>query len=332
MQKRIIVCAGHGGGDNGAVGQGTTEANETVDIANRVVRMLRDTGAFEVQLVPHELNLHPSIQWVNARWRDINDGLAIEIHKNSGGGTGSEVWTPSYPDDEIRSVAGAIAGGLARATGLPNRGVKEAQHNRWGRLGWCDDTNTYACLIEAGFIDRDPVGAAMNEKYARGIVDGIMNKFGVQPKPPAPVSRPVPDAYKMSEKKKVVANLDVVKLWDLATNPHYKAVKEFKRGEVIDVVARIDFNGNVYYQTAYSFGRNKWAINSADVAEYVEPAQKEVNTDTKSPAPVSGRAIGEPVSELEKKHTALEARVGVLERLVKSIMEFLSGLFKNFKK
>src|SRR6187402_3146062 len=107
IQKRVILAAGHGGGDNGAQGQGTTEAHETVQITDRVAAYLRDKG-IDVQVVPHSLNLGATIDWINARFKNLNDGLAIEIHKNAGGGTGSEVWTPSYPDDTSKDEATKI--------------------------------------------------------------------------------------------------------------------------------------------------------------------------------------------------------------------------------
>ena len=73
--------------------------------------------------------------------------------------------------------------------------MKEAQHNRWGRLGFTDDTRTYALLVEAGFIDVDPVNDSADDKYARGIAQGILNIFnagGVAPAPTPAPSNPVP--------------------------------------------------------------------------------------------------------------------------------------------
>lgn len=207
IQKRVILAAGHGGGDNGAVGQGTTEANETVQITDRVAAILRNAGV-DVVVVPHSLNLGPTIDWINARYKGLGDGLSIEIHKNSGGGTGSEAWAPSYPDATSRANAQKIADAMAAATGQRNRGVKEAQNNRWGRLGFTDDTNTYALLIEAGFIDVDPVDDNADAKYAQGIAQGVLNIFGSTAVAPAPTpSNPAP-ARKSNETiaDEVIAN------------------------------------------------------------------------------------------------------------------------------
>lgn len=192
IQKRVILAAGHGGGDNGAIGQGTTEAYETVQITDKVAEILRQAGGIEVVVVPHSLNLGPTIDWINAQYKNLTDGLSIEIHKNSGGGTGSEVWTPSYPDATSKANAQKIADALALATGQRNRGVKEAQHNRWGRLGFTDDTRTYALLVEAGFIDVDPVNDSADDKYARGIAQGILNIFNAGGVAPAPTPAPAP--------------------------------------------------------------------------------------------------------------------------------------------
>ena len=192
IQKRVIIAAGHGGGDSGAVGQGTTEANETVQITNRVIPHLQAAG-IEVVLVPHSLNLGATIDWINARYKKLTDGLSVEVHKNSGGGTGNEVWTPSYPDDTSKAIGKSITDAMAASTGLSNRGVKFAQNNRWGRLGFCDDTNTYATLVEAGFIDVDSNGDDSDEKFAKGIAQGIINFFGgASAVAPTPAPTPAP--------------------------------------------------------------------------------------------------------------------------------------------
>lgn len=190
IERRVILAAGHGGGDPGAIGQGSTEAIETVQITNKVAELLRKAGNIEVVVVPHELNLGATIDWINARYKAAPQALAVEIHKNSGGGTGSEVWTPSYPDERSKDIATKIANSLAAATGQRNRGVKFAQNNRWGRLGFTDDTNTYATLVEAAFIDVDPIDESADDKYAKGIAEGIiaaLDKGGYAPLPaPAP--------------------------------------------------------------------------------------------------------------------------------------------------
>lgn len=285
MDQRIILAAGHGGGDAGAVAQGTTEANETVQITNRTADYLRSWGV-ETVVVPHELGLVDSINWVNARYKSISNGLSIEIHKNSGGGTGVEVWAPSYADATSTNQAQHIVNKLSAVTGLKNRGVKYAQNNRFGKLGWTDDTNTYALLIEAGFIDVDAVDDAADDRFARGIAEGIMSLFGraiPQPAPAAPApaapstppastSKPVPDAVALPERIVYRVNKAPTKVWDLATNPNWQAVKEIAQGELFVAFAKISFNNSVYYITEYSYlNGKKNGVNQVDLDAVKQP-------------------------------------------------------------
>lgn len=192
IQKRIILCAGHGGGDPGATGQGTTEASEVIDIVNRTVDYLRSDGQLEVVQVPNELSFEDGIAWVNARYGDIDSAVAIEVHKNAGvGGHGVEVW---YVQDDIsRTIAQRLEDKLGNV--LPARGIKDDTTNRWGRLGWCRDVNTWAPLVEMGFITDggDPVGAAANDGYAKSLAEGCLNIYGLgfKPVPVPPVQPPV---------------------------------------------------------------------------------------------------------------------------------------------
>lgn len=201
MVKRLILAAGHGGGDSGAVGQGTTEAATCIDIVNRTAELIRADGRFEVVVVPHELGLADSIRWVNARYKNLEDGYALEVHKNAFvGAHGVEVWF--YGGDSIsQQYAQHIQNGLVELTGLPNRGVKPDTSNRHGSLGWIRETNPWAGLAECGFITDggDPLDPGM---YALGIYLGAMKLFGLAPKPvvaPAPpVPAPKPDvAYRV---------------------------------------------------------------------------------------------------------------------------------------
>lgn len=179
MTKKVLLSAGHGNGDAGAVAQGTTEANETVQITDKVAAILRGWGKIDVVVQSHNVgSLVAEINDANRILPSLNAGYAIQIHKNSGGGTGSEVWYPTGGDAFSRDSATKIANRMAETTGLRNRGIKAANTNRHGKLGWTDDTKSYALLIEAGFIDVDPVHDDMDNKMAQGIARGIMDIFG----------------------------------------------------------------------------------------------------------------------------------------------------------
>lgn len=329
LERRVIIAAGHGGGDSGAVAQGTTEANETIDITNRVVQKLVNDGQVSVVHVPNELGLVDTINWINARYKGIENGVSVEVHKNSGGGNGSEVWTPSYPDGTSIDMCQKVTNAIAAATGQPNRGVKQAQNNRWGRLGFCDDTNTYAMLIEAGFIDVNPVGGAANDKYAEGIFRGLLAIWGLSPKvtpppAPAPVKKPVPAAVKLPEPIIFTANLQPTNVWDLNTNPVYKAATTLSKGQEFRAYAVIDFNGSQYYVTEFSYGKGlKNGVNRVDLTRKPDVPK------TPEPPVVTPPVVVPPKPSKDDEQ---DARLSAIEKLLKTITDFLSDVFKNFKK
>lgn len=203
MQRRVILCAGHGGGDSGAVANGVTEAGQAIDIVNRTADHLRRDGQIEVIVVPHELGLVQSISWVNVRFKGPEDGLCLEIHKNSGAGNGVETWYFGGSAESARK-AQAMQRELAALTGLPDRGIKPDTSNRFARLGWIRDTIPWALLLECGFMGRDHYD---NDAYARAIGRGVLANFGILPReqtpPPAPA--PTPDPPKVEWNYKVVA-------------------------------------------------------------------------------------------------------------------------------
>lgn len=346
IQKRVILSAGHGAGDPGAVARGTTEREEVIQITDRVAEILRKNGGIEVVVMPHSIgNLVEEINWVNARYKGLYDALAVQIHKNAGGGTGNEVWTPSGGDDTIRAISAVICEEMTKSTGLRNRGVKDARNNRWGRLGWCDDTNTYACLIEAGFIDVDDNSDSMDAKMAEGIANGILRGLGVAKKVEAPVpqKQPVPEAVKLGGHKTIVMNLDEVNLWNLETNPNFQSVKKYKRGEKIRVYAKIDFNGSTYFITEWSFKKGiKNGFNSRDVivleetansAENIEKTPEIPRTETqkKSKKDMSQNVENAESSKVAENLAVSKENNAILKKIL-ALVEFLAkkikGIFK----
>lgn len=191
MNKLLILAAGHGGGDSGTTGQGTTEAAQCIDIVNRVADKIRTDGQISVYVVPHELGLVDTINHINQRF-GVGAGYCLEVHKNCCGAKGVEGWFYAA-DGESARLMKIITDALAAETSLPNRGVKDERTNRHGKLGFIHDTKPTAGLIEAGFIDLDPVGAEANDRYAQGVFKGVLGLWGLSPKvAPQPQPQPAP--------------------------------------------------------------------------------------------------------------------------------------------
>ncbi len=192
IQKYVILIAGHSpNADPGALGQGSTEANETVQITNRVADLLLPHPNIYVDVVPHNLDYVDSTTWINSRLPNLDDGINVEIHKNSTiGATGVETFTGLNPDGETHRLATNINNELARVSGLRNRGVKSAS------LYLITNSNQRAVLVEAGFMQADPIDDSADARYAEGIANGICDFFG-EARPAqvnVPVITPIPPA------------------------------------------------------------------------------------------------------------------------------------------
>lgn len=177
IRKMLILVAGHGGGDPGAQGQGTVEANETINIVDKVYDILAPHPDILVEKVPHNLDYVASTNWINANYKNLDDGVIVEVHKNSFGApaTGIETFTGIGPDSLTARLATLVNNGQVETTGLRNRGIKQ------GGFYLITNSNQRAVLTESGFVSNggDPVGEAANKKYAQGIANGVCDFFGI---------------------------------------------------------------------------------------------------------------------------------------------------------
>lgn len=83
-----------------------------------------------------------------------------------------------------------------------------------------------------------------------------------------PTTKPVPDAKKLPAPVKFKATANPTYVWDLTTNPNYKAVKTLNVGDEFIAFAYIDFNNTKYYVTEYSFNKGiKAGVNTVDMME-----------------------------------------------------------------
>jgi N-acetylmuramoyl-L-alanine amidase len=191
----VVIDAGHGGHDNGAIRNGLREKDLTLDTALRLEKKLRTRG-FPVVLTRRGdvfLELTERADVANR----IPRALFVSIHFNdnaSAVGEGVETFYPSgktLPGEEGWTLAGLFhckpeptpadnGLGLARsvqaaavgALGVPDRGVKPA------RYVVIRQTRCAAVLVEGGFLNNPSEARAIGqpayrEKFAGAIADGI---------------------------------------------------------------------------------------------------------------------------------------------------------------
>ncbi len=80
----IVLSAGHGDGDPGAVNGEFKEADEAIMMVDEIAKQLKK-AAITVDVVPHKNGLKGAIKYVNDRY-DLGDAWAIEIHRDSADG------------------------------------------------------------------------------------------------------------------------------------------------------------------------------------------------------------------------------------------------------
>lgn len=171
--KVIVIDAGHGGSDPGAVGNGLREKDITLDIALRVKQLLEEKG-FAV-IMTRDSDVYPSLKERTDLANNANADIFVSIHVNSGGGTGIETWWYSKGPEPQKSLelAKSIQNELIKETNARDRGVKD------GNLHVNRESKMPSALIEVGFIDNASDAAKLaqssyKQQIAKGIVEGII--------------------------------------------------------------------------------------------------------------------------------------------------------------
>ncbi len=182
--KLIVLDAGHGGSDSGAVGylngNPVLEKNLTLEITNRVKKILENAG-YTVSMTRTTDTL-PSLVERPTQANEENAAVFVSIHINSVDNApeanGTEVF---YATENNGSSYGTTSEQLARNIldrmlyymGSTNRGVKSAEHAVTRRC------NMPAALAEVGFITNptevyNMTSDEYQQKAAQGIAEGIM--------------------------------------------------------------------------------------------------------------------------------------------------------------
>src|SRR5699024_4336248 len=174
----VFLDAGHGGSDPGASGNGLKEKDLTLDITNRVKKLLEDNG-FIVKMSRTSDKTTKLEERTNAANKSGAD-IFVSIHINSGGGTGIETWNMSNgpKPKESNILAHRLQDEMIKETKERDRGVKD------GNLHVNRESEMPSSLVEIGFIDTKSDADKLKEnsfkqKVAKGIFAGIKSYFSV---------------------------------------------------------------------------------------------------------------------------------------------------------
>ncbi|WP_459503595.1 N-acetylmuramoyl-L-alanine amidase [Bacillus sp. C1] len=192
---KLVIDAGHGGQDSGAVGNGLVEKDLTLQIAKRVQEILLENYAIDVKMTRDSDVFIPLSERANIA-NNFGADFFISFHINSGGGTGFESYIYNGLSDSSSAAAKqrkmhAAVNPVLTKYGLRDRGAKKANY------AVLRETNMDALLTETAFIDttfdanllKNPQFIEdMSQAYAKGIVEIL----GLTPTPtPTPQAKGV---------------------------------------------------------------------------------------------------------------------------------------------
>lgn len=166
---RILVNAGHGGKDVGAVNETLYERDVNKKIAIKLCELLMNQG--------HVVTYFQQLKSVNDVWQFENKcsyDLTISIHCNSFNSISCGHEVLYYPSStKGKNLAQSIQTSLVKTVGLRDRGVKSRDN-----LCVLSKTKSVAVIVETAFISNPNEAKLLKENpeiFAYAIADGVKN-------------------------------------------------------------------------------------------------------------------------------------------------------------
>lgn len=174
---KILLIAGHGQGDPGAMGNGYKEA----DLTREVVKLLKP----QLDKYADVTIADTSKNWLNNKMDFSPFYYVLEIHFNAGvndkkgnnGTTGTEIYITT--SEKTHGVETEIVKGIS-SIGFKNRGVKR---KNWAVINRAKNQGVSSALLEVCFIDdADDMWLFQKRKaeVIKAIANGIIIGFGLE--------------------------------------------------------------------------------------------------------------------------------------------------------
>lgn len=182
--KKVVIDAGHGGTDGGAIGNGIVEKELTLEISKYIHERLDDLGVENTLIRETDETIEPNerVEKIVQPYGSGSDVLVISNHINAGGGQGAEViYALRNSDTFSKKITSELENG--------GRDVRKYYQRRYPSDSSKDyyfihrnTGNTEAVIIEYGFLDNTSDANLLKKywkDYAEAVVKAIANYVGV---------------------------------------------------------------------------------------------------------------------------------------------------------
>ena len=183
--KGVIIDAGHGGTDSGAVGNGIVEKDLTLKISNYIHNRLDQLGVKNTMSRSDDstLNSDNRVNKINNIYGTTSDIILVSNHINAGGGEGAEVIYALRNNDKFSKIISDNLSSTGRYVRkyYQKRLPSDTSKDYYYILR--DTPNIEAVIIEYGFLDNVNDANLLKsnwESYAEQVVKSICDYIGVK--------------------------------------------------------------------------------------------------------------------------------------------------------
>ena len=182
--KKVVIDAGHGGADGGAVGNGIVEKEYTLKISEYIHDRLDELGIENEMVRTNDVALAPSarVAKIKSFYGDGKDVILVSNHINAGGGEGAEI---IYALRNSDSFSKKISNELENS----GRQVRKYYQRRYPSDSSKDyyfihrnTGNIEPVIVEYGFLDNETDANLLKnywKDYAEAVVKAIAGYVGV---------------------------------------------------------------------------------------------------------------------------------------------------------
>lgn len=179
IKNKVVLDAGHGGSDYGAIREGINEKDITLDVTSRVATILKSKG-YKVALTRNDdtfVSLQERVDFSEEETPEI----FVSIHVNSAVATEPHGIETHYYHEYSKDLANIVHTHLIKEIDAKDRGLFKS------KFYVINHTTVPAILVEMGFISNaderaELITDARKQKTAKAIAEGIIEYIKLQQK------------------------------------------------------------------------------------------------------------------------------------------------------